>query len=248
MRVETIGPATLYHGDCREVLPLLTGVDIVLTDPPYGEYTHKNAKSNKPIDHGYKHGVNAIDFDAISEDDFIQLCRDLCGISRRWVLMTCDWSYMSALEQTGLLVRHGVGIKTNPMPQISGDRPCQGWEAIAMMHRPGKKHWNGGGKSSVYTMRQPSIDRVHPTQKDVSFYAELLRDFSDAGELVLDPFMGSGASGMAAIQLGRRYVGIERDVKYFDAACRRIEDAVYQQSLLTVADVPRQQVTQGALL
>lgn len=247
MRVETIGPATLYHGDCREVLPMLTGVDIVLTDPPYGEYTHKNAKSNKLNDHGYRHGVKAIDFDAISEDGFIQLCRDLCGISRRWVLMTCEWRYMRAIEDSGMLVRHGIGIKTNPMPQISGDRPCAGWEAIAMMHRPGKKHWNGGGKSSVYTMRMPSRDRVHPTQKDVSFYAALLRDFSDAGELVLDPFMGSGASGMAAIQLGRRYVGIERDVKYFDAACRRIEDAVYQQSLLTVADVPRQ-VTQGVLV
>jgi site-specific DNA-methyltransferase (adenine-specific) len=103
-----------------------------------------------------------------------------------------------------------------------------GFEAIVVAHPPGKKRWNAGGKRGVYTQRiagnQPgSIDpRVHTTQKPTELMLELVEDFTDPDDLILDPFAGSGTTGVAALRLGRRCILIEKDPKYAQIARDRM--------------------------
>ena len=237
MRVEQIGDATLYLGDCREILPTLAPVDVVITDPPYGEQTHDGARTHPENRYGKDTVIRKlITFDHISPTDFVQSASYLCSLARRWVVMTCEWRYMHLLDEAGLLVRFGVWIKRNGAPQFTGDRPGTGWEAISFLHRDGKKRWNGGGRHGVYDI--PKISGKHPTQKPDKLIRQFVTDFSDEGETVLDPFMGSGTTGVAALQLGRKFIGIEIDPKYFDIACRRIEEAWRSLSLLDLCRKP----------
>lgn len=101
-----------------------------------------------------------------------------------------------------------------------------------MLHRPGAKRWNGGAKSSVYhngTTRYGYFGPSnHPTEKPVTLVCQLIKDFSDNGDLVIDPFMGSGTTGVACVQMGRKFIGIEIDPGYFEIACKRIEAAQRQ--------------------
>lgn len=111
--------------------------------------------------------------------------------------------------------------KPNPAPQMSGDRPSTGWEAIAILHRPGRKKWNGGGKCAVW--RHNRVDaKYHPSQKPLSLLRELIRLFSNPGEKILDPFAGSAAVGVACMQTSRSYLGIEKDAKFFGIAQKRL--------------------------
>lgn len=113
--------ATIYHGDYREILPQLPKVDLVLTDPPFSEYTHANAKSNR----GRGHGNKAIDFKAIRELLSVIQCSG-------WFVAFMDWRHIAELStdcpEPWEFVRFGVWVKTNPMPQISSDRPANGWD------------------------------------------------------------------------------------------------------------------------
>ena len=123
-----IGNAELWHGDCREVLPLLGQVDAVITDPPYTERTHGMAKTNA----GKGHGTKAVDFEALTSDE-LRTTLEACGqLTRRWVVATVDYAHAFGLEENppaGLrMLRIGVWVKSNPMPQISADRPGQGWD------------------------------------------------------------------------------------------------------------------------
>ena len=160
-----IGNAELWHGDCREVLPLLGQVDAVITDPPYAERTHGMAKTNA----GKGHGTKAVDFASLTSDE-LRATLEACGqLTRRWVVATVDYAHAFALEDNppdGLrMLRIGVWVKNNPMPQISADRPGQGWEAIAFMHRADRKPaWNGGGRAGVW--HHPVVQNTgHPTSK-----------------------------------------------------------------------------------
>lgn len=229
MHKTIIGDATLYLGDCMEVLPTLERVDAVITDPPYSERTHANAKSNR----GTGQGAKAIDFASMTADQLntiIQECGKLCS---RWLVSTMEWRHIAHFDLEPPpgweLVRFGVWVKTNPMPQISSDRPAQGWEGIAYMHSTGgeKKRWNGGGTHGNY-VGSLVTDGVHPTGKPLALFSQFVERFTDRGTLVLDPFMGSGTTGVAAIQMGRKFIGIEREPKYFDIACKRIEQASRQ--------------------
>lgn len=214
----------LYLADCRDVLPTLGKVDAVVTDPPYGAVTHAGARSAKSL------GVTTIDFSAISSDDLVDLCRHLTALAERWIIMTCEWRHAAELEISGVpLVRLGVWIKPNGAPQFTGDRPGTGWEAIAILHRDGKKRWNGGGHHAVWTC--PIEQGEHPTQKPIRLISDWVRAFTDPNETILDPFMGSGTTGVAAVKLGRRFIGIEIEEHYFTIACRRIEDALKQPDL-----------------
>jgi len=237
MQIEHIGDAVLYCGDSLEILPTLGKVDAVITDPPYGEATHSGARSIKDISHKF------IDFPSISFEESISITKKLCKISKRWIVMTCEWRHAARFEEEGLpLIRLGVWIKPNGAPQFTGDRPSTGWEAIALLHRKGKKHWNGGGHSAVWIQNRISGD--HPTQKPLSLVSEWVRLFSDLGETILDPFMGSGTTGVACANLGRRFIGIEIEPKYFDIACERIRLAYAQPKLFDDKEIT---VTQGRL-
>lgn len=215
---------TLYLADCRDVLPKLTSVDVVVTDPPYGEVTHAGARSAQAF------GRPMVDFAPIAGGDLVRLCRRFVELANRWVILTCEWQHAAALEAAGApLVRLGVWVKPNGAPQFTGDRPAMGWEAIAILHREGAKYWNGGGHRAVWTC--PIEQGEHPTQKPERLVAEWVRSFTDPQETVFDPFMGSGTTGVTAVKLGRRFIGIEIDEAYFELAVRRIGDALKQPRL-----------------
>jgi DNA modification methylase len=223
-RVETIGRATLYLGDCRDILPTIRA-DVCLTDPPFASATHKGAR-------GANDAAGKIDFASISVDEFADYARQICASTERWTVMTCDWRHGLHAEENGLpVIRLGVWTKADPAPQFSGDRPATGWEFVLIMHGAGKKRWNGGGKPAVWHTPIVKNNGVHPTQKPLRLLSQWVVQFSDPFETVLDPFMGSGTTGVAAVQMGRNFIGIESEPRYFDTACKRIEDAQRQQDM-----------------
>jgi site-specific DNA-methyltransferase (adenine-specific) len=231
-RVEVIGSATLYLGDCRDILPTLPKVDAVITDPPYGdEDTHKQHLAKVTLRDGTPAG-QALGFEGISKDEAVRLAVQWCETAARWVVFTCEWKYAHALNDAGVLVRLGIWRKPDGAPQFTGDRPGTGWEAVAVCHRKGKKRWNGGGKHAFWTWPKGQNDSGHPTGKPLGLFSDFVADFTEAGETILDPFMGSGTTGVACMNLGRAFIGIEREPKYFDIACRRIEDAQRQGRLI----------------
>lgn len=220
-----IGAATLYLADAVDIMPTLGEVDSIITDPPYDARTHANARSLRE-----RKIVSTIDFDSFTEERFIEFCRNAVTQAKRWVVMSCAWRHAAELEKAGLpLVRFGVWHKPNGAPQFTGDRPGVGWEAIAILHREGKKHWNGGGHHAVWVCNIEQGE--HPTQKPLKLLLDWVAKFTDEGETVLDPFMGSGTTGVACMKLGRRFIGIEKRADYFELACRRIEAAHAQRDL-----------------
>jgi site-specific DNA-methyltransferase (adenine-specific) len=250
MNKTIIGNATLYLGDCMDVLPTLDAVDAVITDPPYSDATHNNAKSNKGGSGAKAIDFKAIDFKAIdfkAIDSLLTACSSLCN---GWVIANMDWRHIAALEFEGHnfyeLIRFGVWVKTNPMPQISADRPANGWDGIAYIYPKNKKKtWNGGGSHGNWS--GPVITNGdHPTGKPVDMVLSWVNRFTHQGQAILDPFMGSGTTGVAAVQMGRKFIGIEREPKYFEIACKRIEDAqrtfdMFGFNGTTAADLPQQE-------
>lgn len=234
-RVEHIGDATLYLGDCREILPTLGRVDAVVTDPPFDSKTHMGADKR----------YSDIDFAPLG--DAQKLARALVEVSDGWVLAFCAFEQFAEYRDGAgnAWVRAGIWDKVSNMPQMTGDRPAQGGEGIAIMHRPGRKKWNGGGKAAIWRHLVERGEKEHPTQKPLSLISDLLGQFTAIGALVLDPFMGSGTTGVACVRLGRRFVGIEIEPRYFDIACRRIEEAYRQPRLFAE---PRQQPKQESFL
>ena len=224
---QTIGNARLILGDCRDVLPTLGKVDHVFSDPPYGvEETHSNHLSTVRLRDGKAAG-QVLGFDGITQDELIAFASQWVGMARRWVVFSCEWKHAHDLPS---LIRLGIWRKPDGAPQFTGDRPGTGWEAVAICHRAGKKRWNGGGKHAVWTVPK-GIGDGHPTQKPVALLKAWVADFTDIQETILDPFMGSGTTGVAAVQMGRKFIGIEREERYFDIACRRIEQAQRQGDL-----------------
>lgn len=218
---------TLHLGDCRPVLAGLAdcSVDLVVTDPPYSARTHKQAKANRNGS-----ARRSVLFDSITEDDLRVVLAECGRVTKGWVVATLDYVHAVAMEANppdGLAVlRLGVWAKPNPMPQISGDRPGQGWESIAFLHRTDHRpKWNGGGRSSVWYLPADG-DGLHPTQKPLRMVGDWVRLFSDPGDLVLDPFAGSGTTLRAAVDNGRRAIGVEMDERYCRTIVKRMDQGV----------------------
>jgi site-specific DNA-methyltransferase (adenine-specific) len=229
-RIERIGPHTLYLGDSRQLLPTLADVDHVLSDPPYGAGdTHAQHLSTITLRNGEPAG-QALKFDGISGTELVELATSWCALASRWVVFSCEWKQAHLLDEAGLLVRLGIWRKPDGAPQFTGDRPGTGWEAVAICHRAGRKRWNGGGRHAFWTFPKHG-ENGHPTEKPVPLYSVWVRDFTDHGDVCLDPFMGSGTTGVACAKMGRTFIGIEIDERYFDIACRRIEAAMSQPDL-----------------
>lgn len=219
---------TLHHGDCLEVMAGMAdqSVAAVLTDPPYTERTHGMAKSNK----GKGHGVKAVTFDAMSERDLSSVLSECARVSHGWVVATVAYQHAFAFDETppaGLrCLRLGVWVKTNPMPQISADRPGQGWESIAYMHRDDvKPSWNGGGKAGNY-ITPVQQGEGHPTAKPLSMLSDWVRNFTQPGDLILDPFAGSGTTLRAAVDEGRKAIGVELEERYCEVIAKRLAQGV----------------------
>lgn len=207
---------TVICGDNADVLPGLpdASVDHVITDPPYTQRTSENMRSRKD-------GRRRISFDGIDGDE-AWLAGQCVRAAKRWCVVFC------ALEQIGTYanaagktwVRGTVWHRTNSAPQFTGDRPGQACEGVAIMHRPGRKRWNRGGHSLLW--RGPTVNAVrdesrgleHPTIKPLWLMMDALDAFTDPDDLILDPYAGSGTTGVAALRLGRRVILIERNAEW----------------------------------
>ncbi len=202
--------------DCLDVMKEMPDgcVDAVVTDPPYGDAETHGKHLSTVVSR------QALGFNGISKRECVQLAARFVEISKRWTVFTCEWHFLEALHQTGLLVRFGIWRKPNGAPQFTGDRPGMGWEAIAICHPVGKKRWNGGGKHGFYM--HCTETGGHPTQKPVALFGEFVTDFTDSSDIIFDPFCGSGTTCVAAKKLGRRWIGIDINEEYCDIARDRL--------------------------
>ena len=208
-----IGRATLYLGDCRDILPTLPKVDAVVTDPPYGigEAAGKN-KSRGLLAKAKDYGDADWDNEPIT-DDLMALVRSM----GRWCVIFGGNYYDSPKSSCWL-----VWDK-----ETNGDfADCElAWTNLPKAVRRLRYMWNGMLRAN----NEPRGD--HPTQKPVGVMRWCIGHLPEPNQTILDPFMGSGTTGVAAVQMGRSFIGIEREPKYFDIACKRIEDAQRQGSL-----------------
>ena len=241
------GSVRLICGDCFELVRLVEpgSISAVITDPPFSETTQSNAKSNRGVGHGVKAiDFKAIDFKAIDFKAIDVLLSELSAVCQGWIIANMDWRHIANLEFNGHekleLVRFGVWVKTNPMPQISADRPANGWDGIAYLFpKDKKKFWYGGGCHGNWI--GPVItDGLHPTGKPVDMVSSFVTRFTNSGETVLDPFMGSGTTGVAAIRNQRNFIGIEINPHYFEIAKRRIREELERFPLLEKQPEPEQ--------
>jgi site-specific DNA-methyltransferase (adenine-specific) len=227
-RVERLAEGvTLYLGDCREILPMLGKVDCIITDPPYAKFTHQMASTNR----GGEGATKLVTFAPFCDAEFMDAFRLCLDAATGWIVATCDYHHAALFFGDNYFVRLGVWVKPNPMPQFTGDRPGQGFETILILHGGGvKKVWNRGGGAGVWIF--PVInDALVPTQKPLALLLSFIADFTALGQLVLDPFMGSGTTGVAAVKTRRHFIGIEIEPKYYDIACRRIQAAIDEPDL-----------------
>jgi site-specific DNA-methyltransferase (adenine-specific) len=234
MRTEQIGRATLYLGDCMEILSTLPNVDAVITDPPYGVNLgeagtgNEIAKGQQPYsmfsdtaEHLTRVVVPAIE---------IALSKATRG------MVTCGnrnaWRYPEPAD---------VGVWWNPAGTGRGK-----WGLILahLILYYGKDH-NAGNRAtaSSVTGKNDSVSGLknvgHPCPKPELFMQWMVEKASRPGEVVLDPFMGSGTTGVACAKSDRAFIGIEIEPKYFDIACRRIEEAQRQVAMFPHEEQPK---------
>lgn len=244
-RVEHIGDATLYLGDCREILPTLGRVDAVVTDPPYEDELH-NAMGRIRRTDG-REMVQTLGFEGINASRG-EIARLIAEVSDGWAMIFTlaegvrawrdDLQAAGAKWDTVL-----AWIKPDASPRFNGQGAARGFEnCVTVWCGNGHRSWNAGGKRGIYT-HCVNVGRQgeHPTEKPESLMKELLIDFTDPGETILDPFMGSGTTGVACAKLGRKFIGIERDERWFDLSCRRIEAAYKQPDMFIQRPEPAKQ-------
>jgi DNA modification methylase len=213
-RVE-IGPHVLYRGDCLEVLPTLAPVDAVVTDPPYGI----GDRLVKGGDGGGWHrmiasGANEWDVRP-SQDTFDQIF----AISKAQIIWGGNYFALPPCEKPLCWDK----VRPN---QRNVSEWEYAWTSLVGRAEMFRYCANGG-----FLLDKP---RDHPTQKPEPLMKWCLAFLPDA-ETILDPFMGSGTTGVACERLGRRFIGIEREPRYFDIACRRIEAALNAEPLFAEA-------------
>jgi len=227
IKKETLGPngeATIYLGDCLEILPTLTGVDAVVTDPPYGM---KNNVDSSRFTRRRGHGGRFKEMIANDDRPF-----DPTPYLRfNEVIMFGANHYAKRLP---------IGTTLVWLKRFDG--------AFGSFLSDAEIAWQKGG-CGVYAFRDLSmtsqaLERKHPNQKPLplmSWCVERVR-----GATILDPFMGSGTTGVACANLGRRFIGIEIEPKYYDIARKRISDAYAQGRLFDA--VKENPIQQGELI
>jgi DNA modification methylase len=214
-RIERLAEGiTLYLGDCRAVLPSLGQIDAVVTDPPYGigEAAGKNAsRSNLAIAKDY--GDHAWD-DAPIDPDLMKMVR---SAGKNVILF--GGNYYDCPASSCWL----VWDKENGTNDFAD---CDlAWTNLPKAVRRLKFMWNG----MLRAHGEPRGD--HPTQKPIGVMKWCIGQLPETDKTILDPFMGSGTTGVAAIQSGKKFIGIEIDTVYFDIACRRIDEALRQPDM-----------------
>lgn len=205
MKVE-IGNATLYLGDCMDILPALDKVDAVITDPPYG----------------------------IGQDGGAQRTRGskkTNGEKMGWDNQRPSKEVFDAIQIAGdVQIIWGGNYFADYLPASMG---WLYWEKrMGGDFADGELAWTSQHKAlRQFSHHKKNKGDEHPTQKPLELMKWCIEQCKNNPETILDPFMGSGTTGVAAIQLGRSFIGIERESKYFDISCKRIEQAVAQGQL-----------------
>ena len=242
MRVEQIGAATLYFGDALAVMPTLGRVAHIIGDPAYEQIMHDAKASGRVLRADGGPELKLLDFASIEQirEPFVQLA---CGMCDGWFVMFCTpegvarWA--DAINPSPMRYKRAcVWVKPDSTPQLNGQGPAAGAENFVVAWAgTGFSRWNAGGKRGVYTHNTNNPERtgLHPTEKPRRLMAEIIADFTNPGETILDPFMGSGTTGVAAVMLGRKFIGIEQNETYFELACKRLRDAQRQGSLFEAA-------------
>lgn len=232
MRVERFGPngeATLYLAHCLEVLPDLSGVEAVVTDPPYSSGGWQEA--GKGAGSIGVRGEARIAADNLSTRGYVRLIRRVLLAVPEAVeaYLFTDWRMWTttgdALEDGGFRVRSMI-VWDKQAPGLGA-----GWRSQHELIAYGRRNnVPPGSPSAGNVLRYSRTGNVdHPTQKPVDLLQRLISISTAA--TVLDPFMGSGTTGVACASLGRRFIGIELDPVHYETACRRIADAYAQQDL-----------------
>lgn len=229
MRTETLAEGvTLYQGDCREVLPTLGKVDAVVTDPPYGigfsyigyEDTRENLlKLIEAITPAIKNATRAVITPGISNFNAYP--------SPKWV---AAWTW----ETTGTFGALGYN---QWQPILFYGEEIAGFGNINGVTKSDRIHFKGGSAS----ISRDTDGDGHVCPKPYELMKRLTLRFTNERETILDPFMGSGTTGVAAVKLGRKFIGIEIEPKYFDIACRRISEALKQPDMFIERPAPVRQ-------
>lgn len=219
-RIEHIGDATLYLGDCMEILPTLGKVDAVLTDPPYGI----GAAKEKPHNGWADYGISEWDNEPPSRKIF-----DMIRVASHEQIIWGGNYFSDRLPPSMGFLIWDKGQRNFSLADCE-----MAWRSKQVAAR-----------ILTYSRASALLDgKEHPTQKPIRVMEWCLGFLPDA-KTILDPFMGSGTTGVACANLGRKFIGIEIEPKYFDIACRRIEQAYLQPRLF---EDPKPEPVQGDLL
>lgn len=232
-RVEHIAEGvTLYLGDCREILPTLGEVDVVVTDPPYGvdgQQNTKTAQRRGGRKNDYGTFTDSVEYVRETAVPIIERCVS-AGIR---VVMTpgnrCVTLY-PVPDSFGAIYQ----------PASVGLQPWGRADAQPILYY-GKSPFGGNalpGQKCSYILTEAPEPNGHPCPKPLKFWTKLVASASREGETVFDPFMGSGTTGVAAVNLGRKFIGIEIEERYFSIACKRIEAALREPDLFIKTPEP----------
>jgi site-specific DNA-methyltransferase (adenine-specific)/modification methylase len=240
MKPVIIGDATLYLGDCMDILPLIGKVDAVITDPPYG--IGESSKKVKSRQRGGNLGklLGSKSKAMADQKDYGDFDWDQTPPSAELIQALRDMSQWQAFFGGNYfhLPPTSCWLVWDKLNGANDFADCElAWTNWPKAVRRIQWRWNG-------MIRQGGEERFHPTQKPLEVMKWVI-DMCPKAETVFDPFMGSGTTGVAAVQLGRKFIGIERDPKYFEIASNRIRQAVAQGQLF--APEPIKQIQESLL-
>jgi site-specific DNA-methyltransferase (adenine-specific) len=240
VRVERIGDATLYLGDCRDILPTLGRVDAVVTDPPYGVgLTAKTSFWDTKSGEAVQASVTYSD-----EPEAV------AALIREAIPVALGLAERAAIFSGHRMLQHYPMWRSMGSAFVGGasGRDPWGFGCTNPILYYGKDPYLATGQGSRPNSFSDSANNPekfdHPCPKPVKWMLWLVNRASLPGETILDPFMGSGTTGVACANLGRAFIGIEREPAYFEIACRRIAEAYRQPRLF---EEPPPKPTQGSM-
>lgn len=236
---------TIYQGSCLEIMPPLGKVAHVLTDPPFEDHMHVSKENARGIRTDGHASPKPLDFTSITSIRD-QAAEKMVALCDGWLLAFCTPEgiapWRDAIEMAGAHYKRACfWYKPDSAPQFNGQGPAMAVEPfVTAWCGSGVSVWNGGGRRNLFQAMTNNSDRegTHPTEKPDALMRELISLFTNPGDLILDPFMGSGTTGVAAVKLGRRFIGIEKDPRYFEIARQRLSQALAQPDLF----IPRPKI------